>query len=77
MIEKRKAKNITTWIITTRGWKLNFPNITPSPDPEPRNRRASGKTNCSGTKTGRLCLILRPAMVPKAQPGNRLAERNH
>ena len=68
---------MTTRTITIRGWKLNFPNIIPSPDPEPRNRRASGKTNCSGTKTGRLCSIFRPAMVPEAQPGNKLIEGNH
>ena len=64
-------------MIMTRGWKLNFPSTASSPDPEPRNRRASGKTNCSGIKTGHLCPIFRPAMVPEAQPGNKLAEKNH
>ena len=61
----------------TRRQKLNLPNITPSPDPEPRNRRASGKTNCNNTKKGRLYPIFKPAMVPEAQPRSRLVEKNH
>ena len=64
-------------MVMIRGWKSNLPNIILSPDFEPRNRRVSGKANCSGIKTGYLCPIFRPVMIPEAQPGNKLAERNH
>ena len=77
MIEKKKAKNTTTWMIVTRGWKSNLPSTALSPDPEPKNKRASGRANCNGIKKDRLCPVFRPAMIPKAQPGNKLAEGNH
>ena len=63
MIKKRKTENTTTWTIAARRLKLNFSNIIPSPDPEPKNKRTSRKTNCNGIKKGCLCSIFKPAMV--------------
>ena len=68
---------MTTRTTTTKKWKSNFPNITPSPDPEPRNKRALGKANCNDIKTGCLCPVLKSTMVLEAHPGGRLAEENH
>ena len=68
---------MTTRTVATTRWKPNFPNIIPNSDPEPRNRRTSGKTNYNSIKKGRLCPIFKPAIISEPQPGDKLVEANH
>ena len=68
---------MTTQTIITRRQKLNIFNIIPNSDPEPKNRRTSGRVNYNGIKKGRLYPVFRPVMVPESQPRDKLAEANH
>ena len=53
-------------MIIIRRRKSNLFNIIPSLDPEPRNRRTSGKTNYNDIKKGCLCPVFKPIMVPES-----------
>ena len=64
-------------MIAIRKSKPNFLYIILNPDPEPRNKRASGKINYNSIKKGRLCPIFKPVMVPKVQPRNKLAKGDY
>ena len=64
-------------MIIVRRQKSNLFNIILSLDPESRNRRTSEKTNYSGIKKDRLCLIFKSAIILESQFKDRLAEANH